>query len=426
MEAKRITTDSVMQKVVSTLFFLALFALPFINFIPAFTPLFIAFSVAMLFLQNKSVENIWQPRYLLFVLMAVYYTFQIIVFLTYKNDPYAWGAIERKVSLAVVPLVLVIAHSKDKKLWSIGINGLLAGIVIASICCLVVAIVRFVYTHDKNVFFYHEYSKIIWLNAIYFSSYILVALGYITINQKSFNKKKLISWLGVFLYLNLLLLSSKILIATGTLLLAIAIYMKLISGVYKKILPIGILSVFLLLSISNNPIKKRYTDIHIHNYTQALHSSNFNNFPFDGLSIRLLMWRMGCELIGEQHLWLFGAGGEQYHILIQPKMDKYGLYGIFNSATESGYKNYNMHNQYIESIVQFGLFGGIILISIIAYLLTLGIYKQNYFLIFSGLLFTIAFITESLLETQSGLLLFIIIISGEWIQLQKKELTTLK
>src|SRR6185437_4739329 len=91
------------------------------------------------------------------------------------------------------------------------------------------------------------------------------------------------------------------------------------------------------------------------------------------------------------------------------------------NSDDTGYQNYNMHNQYMESYLQFGAAGVLLLIAILFCIIYYSIRFENMYMLYTALLFSIAFITESVLETQSGILLFTIIISGEWTRLQKKK-----
>ncbi len=80
-----------------------------------------------------------------------------------------------------------------------------------------------------------------------------------------------------------------------------------------------------------------------------------------------------------------------------------------------------MNNQYMESYVQFGIAGVAVLMMILLYVIYGGLYYRDDTLVFAAVLFTLAFLTESVLEIQSGILLFVIIISGEWIYAKKQE-----
>ncbi len=392
-----------------------LFALPWINQVRAFTLLFSVLGIVVLLTPGTLKYFKGYFKQPLFILLFAYYLFQLIVFFAYPGNSYAYGDVERKVSLVVVPVVFTLACSGISGLWQVGIAGLACGVTAGAVACLAAAVVKYQHLHDSSVFFYHEYAGATGLSAIYLSLYILIVLGYIVTNPFAFKPVKLVHACGVFLYCSLLLLSSKILIVAGTVLLVIPMVMGAVKRRYSVALLAVAVGTLLVVAITDNPIKKRYADIDTRNYTVALHSTDFQNYHFDGLSIRLLMWRMGYNLISTRNLWLFGAGGERYHSLIQQPMDGYRLYKGDGSPGNTGYREYNMHNQYMETFVQFGLVGLALLLAIMGYIIAGAFSRGNSFLAYTGILVAITFLTESMLETQAGLLLFVIVISGEWI-----------
>ncbi len=416
MDIGKTISESAVHRVIMALVFGAMYAMPWINRVHISTFLLILSGIIIVFSGKYTLDFNWYKRQVLFRLFFVYYFLLIIVFLFFPAEIYSKTGLEQKASLLFLPFL------SRQILLIIGLRALVGNKFSAAFVCLVSAVFKFSTTKYIEVFFYHQYASPLKLNAIYFSLYIIISLGYIiqnNLNNTGTQRPKLMTFLGLFLLLNLFLLSSKIMIVTGLLLLLILIFLSWKNRVFKM----GSLALIILFSLiiifTNNPVKSRYENISYQNFLSSYQEKNFKDFPFDGLSLRLVLWRLGIEMIGEKGLYLFGAGGERYHESLNGKIIAYQLYSGDGTEKDRGYLNYNLHNQYIETYVQFGIAGAAILLSILTYTFWHAIARQSNILIYILMVFSLGFLTESFLETQSGIILFTILISGEWILLQK-------
>jgi len=424
MEIRGTNTPGIMHRVVSCLFFCAMFAMPWINEIRATTFLLIILGIILL-VRNYKFKKDTNNSPVLAGLFVAYYALQVIAYCIYPTDLHTRVALEQKAALIFVPILIYLISSENGRLWGIGIKGFVYGNIAATIYCLVCAIIKYTSGGNINVFFYHQYAAPLGLSAIYFSLYLLVALCYILTNAPIATKNTqwqlvIMRCICVLFFANLLLLSSKIMIAMGLLLLLAAISSTVKTRKLKIFAVAMLTGVCILVAVTKNPIRTRYTNISYDNYTHSISANNFKDFPFDGLSIRLVLWRLGSEIINEHSAWFTGIGGERYHEFLNVKLAQYKLYSGNPLLGDIGYKDYNMHSQYMENYIQYGVIGLGLLITIVSYTLWNAIIYRHVVLAYMILMFFISFFTESLLETQAGIILFTIIISGEWVQLRKK------
>lgn len=406
---------------VPAMVFMAMFALPWVNLVHLSTFLFIAIGVALIASGNirlSYTDLFRQPWFWLFI---AYYALNLIAYIRFPADHFTRASVDQKASLIVMPLLFYILISAYKDIWKIAMLGFVSGCVFATVYCLGNALLHYRQSGSIDVFFYHTYSQAIGMNAIYLSIYLLVSFIYIIrFGVGSFpifsREWWLCAGLAIFMYGNLLMLDSKMLIAIGSLLALVFSY-RSFHGALQRIAAYSAfaLAVIMLLAM-NNPISKRYKDIHVHHYTEVLGMTDFTNFHFDGLNFRLVMWKLGLESVSENKAVLTGLGGEHYHTAVNEKIRAYHMYTGDNRPNDKGYIDYNLHNQYVESYTQFGLPGLLIVISILAWLIYNAFRNKNAIAVLTVTLFVLIFLTESALETQSGILLFTIIISGEWIQ----------
>ena len=107
-------------------------------------------------------------------------------------------------------------------------------------------------------------------------------------------------------------------------------------------------------------------------------------------------------------------GGRRYHGPLNEKMKSYLLFEGNEVTKDTGYLNYDLHNQYAENLVQFGIPGVLLLLAILLTAMSGAVRWRDPFLKALVLVFFVSFMTESALETQSGILLFTIFIYGAW------------
>ena len=160
-----------------------------------------------------------------------------------------------------------------------------------------------------------------------------------------------------------------------------------------------------ILVVTNNPVKKRFTDI-TNGATTLFQQQKFNaGVYFNGLQFRLLTWRFTSEILNEQKAWLPGVSAGDGQKLLRRKYIETGMY-TGDGSNSGGYLLYNCHNIYLQTTLESGLIGLVSLLSIIAsFLFKLVKSKKRTALIFFLCMLVFGF-TESYLSRQFGIVLF--------------------
>lgn len=420
--------DSYLKKLVNSVVFLSLMALPWINSVRISTFLFIALGLIFIFTKDlfrvRYSQLFIQPFFLVFL---AYFTLQVVAFILYPEKMNR-SALEQKASLLFIPILLFVYIRQYGNSWKIAKFGFIAGNVLAAVACLIIAITSYLKSADINVFFYHQYSEVLGLSAIYFSLFLVIALIYISTYLQQFYlatayvKLYLFAGIFVFLFINLILLSSKAVIFVGSLVVLASFLRKpFFTALQKTTVAAAFALVFAFLFFTENPISHRFREIKLNNYTAAINNHNFKDFAFDGLNLRLLLWRMGVEIGNEKQSWFTGNGGKHFHQLLNEKIAHYKLYTGVANTRDKGYLDYNLHNQYMESYVQYGLAGIVLILALLGVVFYFGFKFNNAFLVYFAVLFGLVFLTESVMERQAGILLLTIFISGEWIFTRQRQ-----
>jgi len=320
-----------------------------------------------------------------------------------------WKALEKMLPLLIVPGLALMQSSNQTKIRQASMWGLILALIIGGVVMLAQSTIAYYHTGDPNVFFYHQLTKPFNTGAIYFSLFLVTALFQMG-HLKLFKNKSIIMYPVVsFLILLYLLAASKLFIAIGVPLLLWNYRKNLLpkKSSQKYILPIiVIVGLVALIPVSQRMKEIAHPNLDLVTATQFKYDS-----PLNGLNLRLIQWRFGMEILQDNHAWLAGVGINEAQNLLNQKYIISGIYTGYEGTEDTGYLNYNFHNQYVETFVRAGVIGLILLLTL--YLLLFLSHKTNHFVSFWVILICFAFFfTESALERQQGIVYFCLIYSS--------------
>lgn len=314
-------------------------------------------------------------------------------------------AIEKKLALPLLPaIILCMPALNPKRLQQLCILFISATVCIMFLA-LSISLYKYSIASDVHVFFYHKLVSSVQLSAITASCFCLISLV-LAVNTLQGIWRNLVC---LFLILCLLLLSSKMFLFLF--LLLCIIYIWSLKGKWYKVILLSALTIGLLLIITTaNPLRDRFADMAKFNTERVLAGQYKAEDYFDGLSMRLVYIRFSREIIREHHAPWLGVGTGDAEALLQQKITQSGMY-TGSGVSDKGYLEYGFHNQYLQVWVQMGLLG----LSLYLLLLTIAwIYVCRSSVKWPAailLIFTIGALTDTWLEVQTGLTLFLLFIS---------------
>ena len=265
---------------------------------------------------------------------------------------------------------------------------------------LVKALFLYLQSGTASLFFYHGLVAVFNNNAIYISLAVSICILTLLLTPK---KSKSDLFIIIFLFIYLLLLSSKNFIVTTTV-LALGIYFFKTKN--KKYLAAGYLAftaVFAGLLTFSNPVKKRFLQETNTSFDYVWHGTDFYDYPFNGSEVRIFQWRVMAEMIENNQVGLFGLGLHNADYLLEQYFSYYNLY--------KGYFYINFHNQYLQTLSELGFIGLFFFLFIFTDTLIRAFRQKNSYLAVFTLLILVAFFTESFLNRQKGIFLFVIFFS---------------
>jgi len=278
------------------------------------------------------------------------------------------------------------------------------------------AILKFITTGNKLVFFYHELVTLD-LNAIYVAVFASFAMFYfIALDNKKLPEQISIFILAVFIFL---LSSKSIIFIDFVLIICFYIYY---SDTKKSVKFVTIASVatFLLFSLIfvkqirerflieyetafvDNTVNQNDSSISNISLNQAWNNDAFNPSQyFPGGALRVYQIRIFKEMLQEENVLFTGFGLEASQHKIKEKQKEHNLH--------EGYGTFNFHNQYVQTFAELGLFGFLILVTMMVLNIKKAISDKNFLHIVFSLTMIILFLTESFFCRQRGIVFFIIL-----------------
>jgi O-antigen ligase len=356
---------------------------------------------------NQTIKNPFLYACLLLFL------FHLIALLYTGNKHEGWLDIQAKSGLVLIPLaVCYTSYINEFSKKRLSLYYILIVIVVA-LYCLGYGIWNYSQSGDFSFLFYHLLVLPIKSHAIYFSVLVFIALLFL-IEIQGRNSFVLNRYLHgsfiIFLSIFLFLLSSKIVICFYLLYLVVYLIGLIKTKSSHRFLIISALAIFIIANIivltTTNPVSNRFSDI----MKGDLHVVTMDRFHpgmyFNGVQFRLLQWKFTSGILSENHCWWTGVGpGDAQHFLDQKYISS-NMYVGDPSKSDHGFLGYNTHNQFLETILQTGIFGLLALLFVCFTLLRMAWQKRKRETSFIIGLLLAWLLTESVLERQYGIIIF--------------------
>lgn len=325
-----------------------------------------------------------------------------------------WRPIELKSALVFIPWCLYGGRFINPARFALLMKLFIVFMAAAIAWCLCFSFIQYRFYHAGiTVFFYHALLQSLGHHAIQFSILVFAVLAYllqIIVQQTYIVNKQVHSALIVYFIVAILLLSSKLVIVflTGYLLYFLWTIIQQNSSARWMAFTLGGIGIAgaCLLLFTSNPVSHRFADS-VHGSVAIVQQATFDpGYYFNGVQFRLLQWRFVVELLQEQHAWLLGVSPADAQGLLNQKYIQTHMYTGVPGTGMHGFLGYNTHNQLLEALLQTGLLGLCCFIVIIVALLRMVIAQKSRLLSAVVLLLLAYAFTESVFETQYGLILF--------------------
>ena len=398
----RSTIDGIMPYAWAVVWFFPVFSLKFSLLAIWLFGLAVIIRAIILKPEIKRKQMIW------LVLPGILFFWYLISFLFTPGPDQGWMPLEKKSSLLLIPFLMLLATNIKGIDLKWAMRGFMAALLVTGVHLLGRTAFLAISGADTDSFTYHGFVAPYHIGAIYYSWYLSIALVYLLFKKDD----PLIAPYRIYLVAGfmilLMLAASKLFI----LMMIPLVIWKVISrpSILKNRVWAASIGAILLFIVSL-PFLERMNELGSGSFKTVMSEKFEYDTPLNGVTLRLIQWRFGMEILDESGSWLTGTGPGNSQAQLNEKYMQHGIYTGNPQLGDSGYLNYNFHNQYVETIVGTGIPGLVILLGIMAAIL---IRKAKVYLfplpVF--IITAIFFLTESVLERQAGIVVFALLLSS--------------
>lgn len=352
------------------------------------------------------------------ILCSTFYLLEIAGLLYTHHFTTGFYHAQTEASFLVIPL-LYFSYGKVKETQ---VNRILTAfsiaVFLASAYCMIIGIFNYENTKDLSYLFFHSLVSPIHQHPVYFSVYTFICIVYLFGRvSKSQPVVTVILYMLLLLYFSVLLflLRSKIVVGTAFI---YAVYQLVKNMIHHKppfrwaiIYPLLLIGLILTVLFTSNPFSEQ---VYLLDKAElsVLNESKFDpNDRFDDISIRLTLGKFCFGILNDHHAWVFGVSPGDAQPDINQRVSESGMFTGFPGTEDRGFLNYNLHNQYLQTMLNSGVAGLLLLAGILFMIFKKALRLKSRILLPVIFVFTAFFLTESVLERQMGILPFFFFIS---------------
>jgi len=333
-----------------------------------------------------------------------------IIGLTYtKNIEEGLFRIQQKALLLVFPLVLGTIRLDWRQLLNQLFSVFVLTAVIACFVCLLGATFFWIQTNNTERFFFENLLHGGWLDLYPYILAYLCLTACIILAESLLGNLQLSNWLMnrvitvsilFFLTIFILLLSVKMVIIA--MIGLIFIYLFRLNKKIRTVLAISGIVVLTAAFFSLPTLRARIQEaLEEEGKQNALNDQPQLGTPLNGVALRRALWVCSFDVVKKNVAFGVGTGDGQDELQAAYENRQFVLAARYN--------RFNAHNQYLQTLINFGSIG------LVVWLLSLGwllmAFKSNRLLIYILGVLLFAMLTESMLETNKGCLLMAFLVS---------------
>lgn len=338
------------------------------------------------------------PAAIAFVLL---YLLHLVSLFYTENYSEGWNDLRLKISFLLLPFFMMTVQFIYNEQRMVILKLFAVLMMLMALTDLTHAFLEYFVNGNQETFYYIHLPYLLASKVHYVAWYYSFAIFISIYHLISSHSNRPLWFLGLLILLfSLILLSSRafILAFIVVFILSFLKWFKTAKAsrfIWAKLLSIAALFIFTLVLIPSTNLRLNDTVVELQKM-----------FGYDTpkqTNPRVFIWRYGADLIAKNPIFGFGVGDAKGELSAAlESCDAMFWNGERNIPIQN--KNYNFHNQFMQTWAEVGIFGFLILLFIMIHPFLL---KSSHplFLIFIGLTF-IGCLTESMFERQAGVVLF--------------------
>lgn len=315
--------------------------------------------------------------------------------------------VEKNLLLVIISFTLIILQGNRKVNQFLLLGVFTMATFISTLFLLIIGIIRILNGASLDILFFHEFGAFFDLHPVYIAICVSVSIFIVTDRYFKILNKRAFLFLPVllFFYTILILCASKAIIITFIVLHLI--HLQIIQKYRYKYLSILILTLFIVLIGITKNFARIKDGLHFNmaefNPTQKIGEAkiftNLEKANISDLELRYVMFKIGLYHLWAEEKLIYGYGiGDVQHYTDYHYM-------IYNLAP-GWYEGYNLHNQYLQFLVTFGVFILLFFAYYLFYSFKIAIRSGNLIYLLFLILMSMVFLVESILSRNKGIIIF--------------------
>ncbi|WP_405294417.1 O-antigen ligase family protein [Algibacter sp. Ld11] len=369
----------------------------------------ISLCYAVLLVVRKKV-SIHAFKTFYFIAPVVLFLISVVSALTSKDVSEGVFQLEKLLLMVLIPFILTIFITRKLDFIMV-VSSFSVGVTVATVILLFINVFKVFIGDTSDSLFFFEFTKLYDQHPVYFATNIFIStlfiIHFFVVKKQSMISKKWLYFILLIHFLGLIFCASKVVIFCFLVLLPF--YLIINKNTPKRVVVITlIITVFSALSVLLIPkLNERFSMGLVYkskNFTPTADLLNTKKFSYEektnisDLELRQILFKIGLFHLIDDEKVLTGYGlGD-----VQNYLDYY--YMTYNLAP-NWYEGFNLHNQYIQYLVTYGLFGFLFFILYLVYSLIIAIKLKNNVHLFFTLMIIFVFIFEVYLARNKGIVL---------------------
>jgi len=357
----------------------------------------------------------WNPRFFnpFITGLYLYFVVQAIALFYTRNLPNGLEISQTNLGMIVLPVGVFYSGLLNQESFGRWMKGYIYILLAATVIALGHALILFLKNHNASVFFYHALVGLYSKHAIQFSVIVFIGILFL-IDEYSkpriFRNRTWIIWAIIYLSAFLFLLSSKLVF------IIYFLYILYLIGLTDEIVRkksyrmTGLIIMIVLITVialSNTPFKKRMKEEWDARISMIQQQKFSPADYFTGVQFRMVSWRFVYEILNEKHAWILGVSPGDAQDALNDKYTRENMYIGGVAEHKTGYLGYHSHNQFLQAVLETGIFGLVFFMVSCVGLVILAIKSRERALYIFALLLLCNCFTDAPLKTQYGIILFI-------------------
>lgn len=328
---------------------------------------------------------------------GIIFLINIIGFFYAPDKKYAFELLGKLLAIIVIPIAFGLRNTINVETTNLAKRIFINGLVFWCAFSILKAFIDYFDNGETYLFTYFGLAEILHLHPTYESFYILVAFLFLPVLPQKWGR--ILTFIFLLSYIALLQSRMAYILTAGI----FFYWIMVLSRKNKNVLWLFLVPLSAIAVLIFSPISQRMSELDVIGYTHEDVGTTQEN----GVNQRIWLWKNGYEQIKERPFFGYGLGSQKNYFRWEVEKNLlFSSYDWQRTQSAKDLSQYNLHNQYLQYLYEFGIFGlllfGFALYKLVRYCVN----RREYIGLIILFLFSVFMLTENMLDRQMGIYSF--------------------